>query len=68
MKSEPIKNEKELKIIIDNLKERGRRRELILFMIGISTGLKMEDVLRLKVRNVDKGFIQIKMKGTGIYI
>lgn len=67
MKSEPIKSKEKIYEIIEGLKKENKERDLILFMLGISTSLKMSDILRLKVRNIYKGYIQIKLMNTGIY-
>lgn len=67
MKSEPIKSKEKIYEIIQGLKNKNKERDLILFMLGISTSLKMSDILRLKVRNVYKGYIKIKSMNTGIY-
>lgn len=67
MKSESIRDKNKIYEILEGLKRENKERELILFMLGISTGLKMNDILRIKVRNIYKGHIQIKLMNTGRY-
>lgn len=67
MRTEPLRSKKEIERIIEGLKKEGKEREVILFMLGIYTNLKIRDILRLKVRNIKNEFIQIKSRNTGVY-
>lgn len=52
--------------IIDYLKCNDRYRDLCLIMIGINTGLRISDILELRVRDVkSKRSIQVRCKKTG---
>jgi len=46
----PIRNERDIKRIKGNL--RGKPRDLLLFCLGINNGLRISDLLRLRVRDV----------------
>ena len=72
----PIKDEKLLKRVMDYLireKEHAKSdikkfqayRNYILFLIGFNTAFRAEDLLQLKVKDVQKGYISIKENKTG---
>jgi integrase len=58
---EPIRDKETIAEIKEFLKERNHRN-YILFMIGINTGLRISDILRLKVRDVEGWYITIRTK------
>ncbi len=61
---EPIRNEQKFRDIQDYLK-RTNERDYIMLITGTYTGLRVSDVLRLKISDVkDKKFIYIKEKKT----
>lgn len=62
---EPIRNKEKLKDILEYLKDR-KERDFILFMLGIHSGLRISDILQLKVKDV-KGRKSIRLveKKTG---
>jgi integrase len=67
-KVEPIRDKDTIKNIINYLKK-VNERNYILFMVGIYTGLRIGDILRLKVRDVyNKSGIKIKTEKTGTEI
>lgn len=52
--------------IIEYLKINNRHRDLCLIMLGINTGLRISDILTLRVRDVrNKRSIQVRCKKTG---
>ncbi|PKR85034.1 site-specific integrase [Heyndrickxia camelliae] len=60
---EPIRD----KDIIDEIKEylkKKNERNYILFMLGINTGLRIQDILKLRVRDVEGWWITIREKKT----
>lgn len=62
---EPIRNEQKFRDIQDYLK-RTNERDYIMLITGTYTGLRVSDVLRLKISDVkDKKFIYIREKKTG---
>lgn len=61
---QPIRDKDIIEEIKEILKERNYRN-YILFMIGINTGLRISDILRLRVRDVKGWRITIRMKKTG---
>lgn len=68
MRVEPIRD---LDIICDiiNYLEEQNKRDAILFMTGIYTGLRMSDILKLRVRDVkDKKVLRVKQQKTGEYV
>ncbi|KHO32075.1 integrase [Clostridium tetani] len=61
---EPIREEQKVRDIQEYLK-RTNERNYILFITGVYTGLRISDILRLKVKDVkDKRFIYVKEKKT----
>ena len=57
---EPIRNANKIKEVKNILKQRGYR-DYLLFSIGINTGLRISDILKLKVEDVkDKSHIILK--------
>ncbi len=68
MKVEPIREKETIKACIHYL-EKKDHRNAILFMIGIYTGLRIGDILRLKVKDVyNKNYIYIKQEKTKNYV
>ncbi|MGL5149080.1 MAG: tyrosine-type recombinase/integrase [Clostridium sp.] len=64
MKVEPIRDKEIIKECIKYFKERNKRN-LVLFSIGIYTGLRIGDILKLKVKDVyKKNNIYIKQEKT----
>lgn len=72
----PIKDEKLLKRVMDYLKyeidhakseikEYQAHRNYMLFLIGFNTAFRAEDLLQLKVKDVEKGYVSIKENKTG---
>lgn len=61
---EPIRNKSDLDKIKTILKNRSKR-DFLLFLLGINTGLRISDILALKVNDVvDKNFISLVEKKT----
>ena len=64
---EPIKSKETLKKI-EMFLEKRKRRDLLLFVLGTNTGLRVSDILALNIKDVkDKHFIEIIEKKTGKY-
>ena len=72
----PIKSEKQLRTVMIYLlqkKEHAKTpikqylayRNYMLFLIGFNTAFRAEDLLQLRVRDVEKGFVSIKENKTG---
>lgn len=61
MRVEPIKDNIKIRMIISDLKQSGQERNLIMFFIGIYTGMRISDILKLRVKDV-KGKISIRVK------
>ncbi len=62
---EPIRNKKQIKQIERFLKKKNQR-DLLLFVMGTNTGLRVSDILALNVNDVkNKDFIDIVEKKTG---
>lgn len=62
---EPIRDARTVRDIADYLKEKGEKY-YIMYMVGIHSGLRISDILRLKVRDVrGKDRIKIREKKTG---
>lgn len=72
----PIKDKKLLKRVLDYLKyeinsskskikEKQAYRNYMLFLIGINTAFRAEDLLQLRVKDVEKGYMHIKENKTG---
>jgi integrase len=68
---EPIRDEKKIEAVKRNLLDGNHYRDYLLFTLGINTGLRVSDLLKLKYTDVldDKGkfksHITIKEKKTG---
>jgi len=64
---EPIRSKKALKAVEDLLGKESKRNRLI-FIFGINTGLRVSDILGLNVNDVkDKSFVEIREKKTDKY-
>ncbi len=62
---QPIRDKKKIEEIKAILKENGTR-DLLLFSMGINTGLRISDLLNLKVIDVKgKSHVEIKEQKTG---
>ncbi|GAB6990870.1 site-specific integrase [Paenibacillus pini] len=61
---QPIRDSEVLQDIKDFL-EYTNYRNLIMFLIGICTGLRISDILRLRIRDVSGSHISIREKKTG---
>ena len=61
---QPIRDPELLQDIMDYL-EGTNYRNYIMFLIGIDTGLRISDILRLRVRDVTGSHISIREKKTG---
>lgn len=60
----PIRDKEKIKQIKDVLKKRNER-DYILFMIGVNAGLRVSDILPLRVRDVRGEFIEVIEQKTG---
>ena len=68
MKVEPIKDIELIRYIKRYLKE-SNERDYVMFTTGIYTGLRISDILRLRVKDVkDKERIRIKQKKTNQFV
>ncbi len=67
MRVDPIRNKKEIERIKRYLKSHEDRRLYPMFMIGLNTGLRISDILPLKVKDVEGSYIYVKEKKTGKY-
>ena len=64
---EPIKSKKDLQRIEELLAHKNKRNQLI-FVFGINTGLRVSDILGLNILDVkDRTYVEIKEKKTGKY-
>jgi integrase len=64
---EPIRSKKALKAVEDLLGKESKRNQLI-FVFGINTGLRVSDILGLNIDDVkDKPFVEIREKKTDKY-
>ena len=62
---EPIRNKKHIRKV-ERILAKNSQRDLLLFVIGTNTGLRVSDILALDVEDVkDKDFIDIIEKKTG---
>ena len=52
MTVQPIKSKKKIQAMIRFLRDKGNKRDPLLFLFGINTGLRIQDILNLKVRNL----------------
>ena len=68
MKVEPIRDVYIIQDIIQFL-ENKNERDAVLFMTGIYTGLRMSDILNLRIKDViGKNILRIKQQKTGEYV
>lgn len=64
---EPIRDKEKIELVKIILK-RHKTRDYLLFLLGINSGLRISDILKLKVSDVkDKIYIEIKEQKTGKY-
>lgn len=72
----PIKDKKLLKRVMDflirekehaksEIKRKQAYRNYMLFLIGLNTAFRAEDLLQLRVKDVEKGYVSIKENKTG---
>lgn len=66
MRVDPIKNKSTVVKIINEL-EKESERNVILFKIGIYTGLRIKDILKLKVKNINGNTLEIQQSKTKKY-
>ena len=64
IKVEPIRDRKKIKDMEEYLRYR-RERDYVLFVLGINTGLRISDLLKLKAEDVKDGSLLIREKKTG---
>lgn len=63
----PIKSKEDVSKMEDYLAKKSLRNRLI-FMVGVNTGLRVSDILRLKISDVyEKEYIEIREKKTNKY-
>ena len=64
---EPIRDKEKIKLVKNILKKQATRNYL-LFLIGINSGLRISDILKLKISDVKgKDYIELKEQKTGKY-
>ena len=64
---EPIRDKNQIENVKRILKESGSR-DFLLFIMGINSGLRISDMLKLKIKDVSgKEYIEIKEQKTGKY-
>lgn len=64
---EPIRNREKIETVKRILKVNGMRN-FLLFLIGINSGLRISDILKLKVKDVlNKDYVEITEQKTGKY-
>lgn len=64
---EPIRDKEQIKKVKQVLKQ-GNQRNYLLFVLGINSGLRISDILKLKVKDVkNKKYIEIKEQKTKKY-
>lgn len=61
---EPIRNPDMIEAIMKHLKD-GNERNYIMFLIGIYSGLRISDILQLKVKHISHKEIRIREQKTG---
>ena len=62
---EPIRDKRKIELVKVILKENGFR-DYMLFLMGINSGLRISDILKLKVSDVrGKRYIEVKEQKTG---
>ncbi len=60
---QPIRDLEKLELIKEYLKEQNER-DYIMFMVGVNTGLRISDILKLKVRDVNSEYISMREQKT----
>lgn len=64
---EPIRDKEKIEVVKRILKEHGSR-DYLLFLMGINSGLRISDILKLKVCDVkNKKYIELTEQKTGKY-
>ena len=59
--SKPIKDKQTIKQIKEIYIKKNKKRDLLLFLLAINTGLKLNDLLNLNVKDVkEKEYLEIK--------
>ncbi|MBT2156977.1 hypothetical protein KK425_19490 [Clostridioides difficile] len=54
MRVEPIENKKDIEKLKRYFKNKGKIRDLTLITLGLNIGFRIEDILKLKVKDVYK--------------
>ncbi|MFY0906199.1 tyrosine-type recombinase/integrase, partial [Clostridioides difficile] len=66
MRVEPIENKKDIEKLKRYFRNKGKIRDLTLITLGLNTGFRIEDILKLRVKDVyKKREINIKESKTG---
>ncbi|EGT3735105.1 tyrosine-type recombinase/integrase [Clostridioides sp. ZZV14-6387] len=66
MRVEPIENKKDIEKLKRYFRNKGKTRDLTLITLGLNTGFRIEDILKLRVKDVyKKREINIKESKTG---
>ena len=60
---QPIRDKEKVREVIEYFEERNER-DMIMFMMGIYTGLRISDILKIKVRQVKTSYISITEQKT----
>jgi integrase len=62
---EPIRNKKQI-VAVENYLKSKNYRNMMIWVFGINTGLRISDILSLNVGDVkNKSFVKLKEKKTG---
>lgn len=64
---EPIRDPKKLECIRGWLLKHGHYRDYLLFVLGTNTGLRVSDLLNLRVGDIEGGYIRLREKKTRKY-
>ena len=54
MRVEPIENKKDIEKLKRYFRNKGKIRDLTLITLGLNTGFRIEDILKLRVKDVYK--------------
>lgn len=61
---QPIRDIEKVEFIKEYLKDKNER-DYIMFMVGINTGLRISDILKLRVKDVSSDYISMREQKTG---
>lgn len=65
---EPIRDKQDIQRIVKYFNDNNKRKYAVLFTLGVNSGLRVSDILKLKVKDVlNKTFIQLSEQKTGKY-